>query len=169
MIDWRQAMTPEEAVEHIINITADIPEFLEEDVYDTMFEAGVPDDIADRAFKFTQIAWGQVCLNDLGVTPNPNYLCFNADGEIIESGLLTEEPYFIAAKAAAQRSPLPAGLPRLALMSADVHAVNDHLLGGANPADLITGPQAMFMEAPNPGAVEKAQDLLREWINHKIS
>jgi hypothetical protein len=161
-------MTPEQAVAYIIKITADIPEFFDDDVYDAMFEAGVPDEIADRAFKFTQIAWGRVCLDDLGVKSDPGYLCFNADGEIIESGLLAEEPYFIAAMAAAQRSPLPAGLVRMALMSADVHAANEQFNAGSKAEDLITGPQALFMEAPNPGAVEKAQQVLRERINNKI-
>jgi hypothetical protein len=161
-------LTPQEAVEHIINITAEFPEFFDDDVYDAMFEAGVPDEIADRVFKFTQIAWGRVCLDDLGVKSDPGYLCFNADGEIIESGLLADEPYFIAAMAAAQRSPPPAGLVRMALMSADVHAANDALNAGSKAEDLITGPQALFMEAPNLGAVEKVQQVLQERINSKI-
>lgn len=155
-------MTPEAAVAKLTEILAERPEFTEDEIYQALEQAGVPDGVADRAYKFTQIAWGRTLLDGLGVRFSPEYLCFNAEGECIESGQLAEEPYYTAALKAAAQQPPPAGLPHLAMMSADFGVVNSALNGGSNPKDLVTGPAALFMEYPTAAGMEKAQRILNE-------
>lgn len=155
-------MTPEAAVACLVDILASRAEFTEDELYAAMADAGVPEPVADRAYKFTQIAWGRVFLDGLGVKFAPDFLCFNGRGEIIESGLLAEQSYFVAAMTAANRHPPPAGMPQFALMSSDVSAVNSALKAGSKPENLVTGPSALFMEPPTQAGIEKAQRLLSE-------
>jgi len=157
-------VTPEAAVARLVDILAARADFTEDDLYAAMADAGVPDPVADRAYKFTQIAWGRVFLDGLGVKFAPDYLCFNGRGEVIESGLLAAQPYFVAAMAAAQRDPPPSGLPRFAVMSADVSAINSALNAGSKPGNLVTGPSALFMEPPTEAGIETARRLLSERV-----
>jgi hypothetical protein len=127
-----------------------------------MAEAGIPDPVADRAFKFTQIAWGRVFLDGLGVQFSPDYLCFNGAGEVIESGPLAEQPYFAAAMGLARRYARSPGFPKFALMAADVNAVNNALHAGSRPENLVLGPAALFLEAATPAGIDKARRLLAQ-------
>jgi hypothetical protein len=102
-----------------------------------------------------------VFLDGMGIKFPADYLCFNAAGDVIESGLLAEQPYFAAAMTIARSRP-PRGLPRLALMSSDVNAVNSALKAGSKPEDLVVGPPAMFMESPTPAGMDKARQAIRD-------
>jgi len=158
-------VTPEAAVARLVNILAARAEFTEEELYAALDAAGVPFPAADRAYKFTQIAWGRVFLDGLGIKFAPDYLCFNAAGEVIESGQLADQPHFAAALAAGRRHPPPAGLPRFALMSADVQAVNDALKSGSKPENLVAGPAALFLEPATPVGIERVRRLLSERVS----
>lgn len=155
-------MKPEEAVGRLAEIISTRAEFTEDDVYAAMAEAGVPDPIADRAYKFTQTAWGRVFLDGLGVRFGTDYLCFNAAGDVIESGELADQPYFRAAVELAPRYTRSPGFKRLALMSADVNTVNSALNAGSKPENLVMGPAAFFLEAPTAAGMAKAQRLLSQ-------
>lgn len=158
-------MRPEETVACLVKILAARPEFTEEEVYAAMANAGIPDDAADRAYKFTQIAWGQVLLDDLGVKSTEEYICLNGAGEAIESGRLERQPHFAAALAVARRHPPPPGLRRFALMSADVSAVDSAIRKGSRLEDLAMGPAALFMEQPSEAGLEKARRRLRKKLS----
>ncbi len=97
----------------------------------------------------------------MGIRFPPDYLCFNAAGDVIESGLLAEQPFFVAATTAARNRP-PRGLPRLALMSADLNAVNSALKAGSKPENLVTGPPAIFIEPPTSEGMEKAHKAIND-------
>lgn len=154
-------MTPEAAVAQLSSIIDSDAEFKEDEVYAAMAQAGVPGPMADRAFKFTQLAFGRVFLDGMGIAFPADYLCFNAAGDVIESGLLVEQPYFVAAMAVARDRP-PLGLPRLAIMSSDVSAVNSALKAGSKPENLVVGPPAMFMEPPTPEGMDKACKVISD-------
>lgn len=85
-------MDPQEAVICLGEILVTMPEFSEDGVYEAMVNAGMPPKLADRTYKFTQIAWGRwflgnnKFLDDLRITMSPAYMCLNADGNIIELG-----------------------------------------------------------------------------------
>ncbi len=157
-----RARTPEEvAVARLTEAISSQAEFTEADLYAALDKAGIPAPAADRAFKFTQIAWGRVFLGRLGnLAFAPDYLCFNGAGDIIESGLLSDQPYFIAAMASVADNAASAGFSRFALMSADVQAISKALAGGSKPEDLDVAPPALFLEPPTPAGLEKAQRLL---------
>jgi hypothetical protein len=95
---------PEAAVAQLTEAIAAHTEFTEDDLYAAMAKAGIPVPAADRAFKFTQIAWGQHFLAGLGdVKLAPDYWCFNGAGDVIESGLLSAQPATPAGIEKAQR------------------------------------------------------------------
>lgn len=153
-------MAPEEAVARLAEIVAARAEFSEDDIYAAMTEAGIPDPVADRAYKFTQTAWGRASLAGRGVQFSPDYFCFDRRGEVVESGLLAEQPYFMAAVELARRYAQSPGFARLAQMSADASAVNSALGAGSKPENLSLGPAALFVESPTPAGIDKAQQLL---------
>jgi hypothetical protein len=155
-------VTPEEAVAHLASIVGARKEFSADDIYAAMATDGIPEAVADRAYKFTQIAWGQAFLANLGVRFAPNYFCFNSAGEVTESGLLNEEPFFCAALQVAKQPRSP-GFARFAAMSADVSAVNAALHAGSRPENLVTDPPAIFLEAPTPDGISKARRFLAAW------
>lgn len=153
-------MTPEAAVALLATIVAGRAEFTEDEVYEAMTAAGVSESVADRTYKFTQIAWGRVFLSDLGIDFPSNYICFNGNGEVIESGPLSGQPYFAAAAAMANECGGTPGFQRLALMAAEVQAVNELLLKGSDPRNLQTSPPALFLEPATPAGLERAQKYL---------
>jgi hypothetical protein len=67
-------LRPSAAVACIAEIVAQQAAFDEDDIYAAMKKAGIPDGVADRAYKFTQIAWGRAILAGLGVRLSPDYL-----------------------------------------------------------------------------------------------
>lgn len=161
-------MTPQEAVARLADILAARTDFTEDEVYAAMATAGVPDPVADRAYKFTQIAWGRALMAGLGVCFSPEYTCFDGAGEVIEAGRLADQPYFAAATAVADRFAGTPGFQRLALMAAEVHAVNELLHKGSKPENLATTAPALFMEPPTPAGMEQArqhllQGLVKPW------
>jgi hypothetical protein len=153
---------PETAVAWLADVIAGRDDFTEDDLYAALAEAGVPDSVADRAFKFTQTAWGRAFLDGLGVQFPADYLCFNGAGEVAESGLLADEPYYVAAAALARRYAGSPGFTKFAHMSADVAAINDALHAGSKPEDLAGGPAAFFTEPVTRAGMDKVQRLLAQ-------
>jgi len=49
-----------------------------------------------------------------------------------------------------------------ALMSAEVHAINDLLNSGSNPADLVTAPAFLFLEAPTESGMANSQETISQ-------
>jgi hypothetical protein len=123
-------------------------------------DAGVPDALAHRAYLFTQVAWGRAILADLGVEFSPEYVCFDASGEVVESGRLADEPCFAAASRLAGRYAGTPGFKRLALLSADVDCVNKHLQGGSRPEDLVTGKVFLILEELTAAREDMDQRLI---------
>jgi hypothetical protein len=160
-------MTPEDAVTRLAEIVAPRAEFSEDEIYAAMTAAGIPDGVADRAYKFTQTAWGRAFLAGMGIQFHPDYLCFNAGGDVTESGPLADEPYFAAASRLVGRFTQSPGFGRLALMSADVNAVNNALHAGSKPENLAMGPAALFLEAATPAGLEKARRVLSEHLSRR--
>jgi hypothetical protein len=151
-------MTPEEAVTQLVRIIEARDELFEEEIYNAMAEAGVPALVADRTFKFTQIAWGRILLDGLGITLDTGYICVNGDGKEIESGLLAKEPYFVTAMNIGRQ--YPKGISKLAVTSSEIDAVNNALQGGSKPEDLVMSPVLLFMEVPEQGGIEAGQQKL---------
>ena len=157
-------MTPEAAVARLFDIIAPRTEFTEDAVYAAMGDAGVPGPVADRAYKFAQIASGRQLLSGMGISFSPDYTCLNADGDAIESGRLVEQPYFAAAAAVAGRYVGTPGFERLALMAAEVHTVNELLNKGSKPENLATSAPVLFMETPTPAALERVRQQLSRGV-----
>ena len=158
-------MSPEAAVETLARIVAARTEFTEDEIYISLEKAGVPAPVADRAYKFTQTAWGRLFLNDMGIRFADDYLCFDGEGNVIESGLLDDQPYFVAALAAGKEYFGTKGSVYLATMSAEVNSVNHMLNNGSQPENLQLTPPALFLEAPTPAGMEKARKVLSEYLS----
>ena len=160
-------VSPDTAVAWLADILASWDAFTEDGVYSALADAGAPGALADRAYKFTQVAWGRSLLAGLGVQFSPGYVCFDASGKVIESGRLGGEPCFAAASRLAKRYADAPGFKRLALMSADVHAVNEALNKGSKAADLVTTPAFLFLEAPTATGMENARRVIDQHMNAK--
>ncbi len=155
-------VSPETAVAWLADLIAGQERFAEDEVYAAMAEAGVPDRLADRAYKLTQVAWGRALLAGMGVRFSPDYLWFDAAGRVVESGRLEEEACFVAATRLAKKYRGSPGFKQLALTSADVNAVNNALHKGSKPEDMVMGPAGFFREAPTEAGMENARKVLEE-------
>ena len=141
------SMTPDQAVQQLVSIISncgsDPPS--EDDTYRALQNAGVPKDAADRVYKFTQIACARKFLDGMGITFSNDYVCFNRFGDIVDSGHLSEEPFFCSAMENAGPEQMgDDAFTVFALMSSDVQAVNNALNDGSHPADLVTSPAFLF-------------------------
>lgn len=154
-------VSPQTAVEWLADIIAGWDGFEEHQVYRALADAGIAARAADRAYKFTQTAWARGLLAGVGVRFPPEYACFDANGDVIESGILAEEPSFAAAATLAPRFAGTPGFRQLALMSADVNAVNQALNAGSKPENLVMSPAFLFLDPPTPAGMEKAQREVR--------
>jgi hypothetical protein len=157
-------VAPETAVAWLADILAGWGDFTEDDAYAALAEAGVPDAVADRAYKFTQIAWGRDLLAGLGIQFAPEYIWLNGAGEVVDSGLLADEPCFATAARLAQRYRGAPGFIRLATMSADVNVVNSALNRGSKPENLATVPPCLFTEAPTEAGMANARKAIAEHL-----
>lgn len=159
-------MSPIEAVQQLAAVLAKMaPPFSEDDVYAALEAAGVPAAEADRAYKFGQLACGRQFLDGLGVTFSNDYVCFNSNGSVVETGKVNEEKYFVAAMQYATADKIGAqSFSHFALMSADVHAVNNALNSGSNPKDLITAPGFLFLESPTEAGWANAQRIMARYV-----
>ena len=99
----------------------------------------------------------------MGVKFSPDYTCFSATGNVVESGQLVEQPYFVAATALASRYVGTPGFERLALMAAEVHAVNELLNRGSKPENLTTSAPVLFMELPMPAGMDRIGSAKPWW------
>jgi hypothetical protein len=156
---------PAATVARVAEMVAARAEFTEDDIYAAMTDAGIPDPVANRAYKFTQTAWGRAYLDGMGIRFGADYLCFTGAGEVIESGQLADQPYFAAAARLVPRYAGSPGFKALVLMSADFSTVNSALQAGSKPENLVMGPAAFFMEAATPAGMAKARQVLSERVS----
>lgn len=157
----------ESAVVQLAQIVAADANLSEEEIYQAMAEAGIPDALADRAFKFTQIAWGRIFLDGMGIDFPPDYFCFDAQGRVVESGRLADEPCFAVACGLCHKYIRTPAFQRLALTSTDVQAVNEMLHKGSKPEKLIMCPASIFIEAPTPAGMERVDQMITEYFKSR--
>ncbi len=150
-------VSAETAVEWLADMVAFREEFTQEEVQEQMDEAGIPKVLAQDAYEFTQVAWARGLLHKIGVTTHPDYLRFNASGDLLESGRLAEHPCFAAASRLVEKYEGSPGFRHLVLTSSEVNAVNSALHNGANPHDLRTSPVACFSEPPTSEGMKRVQ------------
>jgi hypothetical protein len=143
-------MTPAAAVARLAEIVAASPGLTEDGIYDALAAAGVPEPLADRAYKFTQIAWGRVFLDGMGIDLLPDYSYTTVRGRERGEALLADEPCYAAALRLAPRYEQTPAFQRLALTSAEVLSVNDALKRGSRPENLTIGSALVLIEAPRP-------------------
>ena len=162
-----QKWTPKSSVAHLASIVTSSTNFSEDDIYETMDKAGIPFSIADLAYKFTQVAWGRVFLDGMGIEFSPDYFCFDGRGNVLEHGQLHQQPFFIAAMDVAKKYAQHKSFGLFAVMSADVQVVNNALNNGSSPEDLVLMPVGLFLEEPTSNGMKKAQELMSKKIDSR--
>lgn len=162
-------MTPQEAVRLLVSLIPSAEEPSIEEIYTAMNRSGLGVDDADRAFKFTQIAFGRHFLDGMGIRFPAEYYWLDAGGSVIDSGLLDEEPHYAAAAALAPSVTQTAAFMRLALTSADVQTVNELLKKGSKPQDIVAAPPLLFRDSPSPQGLQKADELLASLLRRQTS
>jgi len=137
------------------------PPFGQNDIHDELLRAGLTDDEADHAFKFTQIWCGRQLLAGIGVRFSPDYFWFNRAGVVVNQGQFETEPFYKAAQQVIETDfGRSSALSHLALSSADVHAVNELLNRGSQPSDLVTSPACLFTEMPTEAGRASAERFM---------
>ncbi len=167
-----QNWTPESAVNQVVKIvksSQDPADLSESIIYNKLSELGIPHSTADLAYKFTQIAWGRVFLDDMRVESSSEYFCFNGVGNVVEHGGLVDNPFFKVAIKLAKECPESQFSPMFAVMSADVKVVNDGLNAGASPENLVLFPPCLFIEIPTSEGLQKAQKYISLKMSYKHS
>jgi hypothetical protein len=152
-------MTPEATIDHLAELLEALPVFSEDGAYAAMEAAGIPSADADRAYKFTQIASGRMLLAGIVAKFSNDYFWLNRSGEVVESGQLQDEPYFVAATKLVNERPAE-WMGSLGAMSADFSVTNQMLKRGSKPGNLETGPIVLFREYPTAAGMEKANLLI---------
>ncbi len=141
-------MKPDDALSRLVQILASHPEASEIEIHRSLVNQGIAELLADRAYKFTQIAWGRLLLEGMGIHQfSEDYLCFDSEGRVVETGKLADEPCYQAAMRSAERYARTPAFQRLALESADVHAVNEALHAGSKLEELVASPACIFTAA----------------------
>ena len=87
-------------------------------------------------------------LDGLGARFSPDYVCFDADGRVVESGRLAEEPHYAVALRLASEYAGKPGFAEFAAQSSDVQSTNAALRAGSRPENLVAAPAATFLEPP---------------------
>lgn len=160
-------MSPEDSVQLVAQLVTADPRFTEDSVYAAMVAANVPHREADAAYKFTQAAWGRLLLDGMGIRFAEDYYWLNGSGGVVDSGKLSAEPHFIAATRLGKRYVSQAGFKRLAVMSAEVHAVNDLLNAGSHPENLVTAPLVLFSEPPSETGMANAERFMKDLLSRR--
>ncbi len=156
--DRNFVLKPEAVVRHLTKFIAEMSDALQQDdVYDALVYLGIPEQMARRAYVFTQVAWGRILTDEMEVKGSNEYYCFDVEGEVIEAGLLSEEPYFLEATRLARRYKSTPAYYTLATTSADVHAINDALRKGAVLKQLELAPVGVLFENATQAGQAKVQ------------
>jgi hypothetical protein len=136
-------------------------------VVKALVESGVPERQADIAVKLVQIACGRILLDGLGIQFSDLYLCFDSQGREVERGALSRHAVFTAALVRMMSA--PRALELLAITSAEVQTVNTLLHQGADPADLMTGPSALFVEVPTEAGLAAGNAVVMEMLKKRVN
>ena len=121
---------------------------------------GVDPVLADRTFRMAQTAFGRLLLDGLGITFSDEFYCFDAQGEVVERGRLSQDPTFIAAMALGGEPSSGAAVRALALASAEVNSVNKALNAGSDPKNLSLLPACFLMETPTDAGLERVRAFI---------
>ena len=155
-------MNPQDAVRLLVaKISAMSPPFTHDDVFAALEQSSVPRKIAARTYCFALISCGRTLFQDLGTIYSNDYFCFNANGDITETGKLDEEPYFLATNHIVDSTNIGhPSLSHFALMAADVRSINDLMNRGSDPKNIVTTPSIVFLEPPTHVGMFKAQKAI---------
>lgn len=157
-------MTPHEAIQQLVVILrrGTWGSVSEDEIVGALTEAGVPADVAERAYKFTQIACGRKLLEGMGITFSNEFLCFNRFGDVVESGRLDEEPYYRAAMEEAVPENMGGdAFANFAATSAEFNAVNNALNSGSEASNLVMTPAFLFLEPPTESGIVSAHQVIQ--------
>jgi len=157
-------MTPEQAVLALCEILKAVPDACEDEIYSLLERAGLSPSLADRTYKFAQVAWGRSFLGNLNlnITFSNEYVCFDANGDVTEAGRLSEEPSYAAAVQQGRNTAGGRGFANIALRAPEVHAVNNALNYGSTPENLSTTTTYLFLEVPTKAGIRNVQKLIAE-------
>jgi hypothetical protein len=155
-------MDAKTAIAKLGNIVLESGDFSEEDIETALIAAGFSGIQAKRTYVLVQTAWARSFLGNLRIQFSPEYICLNALGNIVESGQLEQDPYYIEAQAFAKQYLKTSGGERLALMSSEVDAINQALKAGSKAKDLVLAPILIFLEPPTDEGLKNAQQVLNQ-------
>jgi hypothetical protein len=157
----------------LAKILAAMPVFNEDLAYEEMERAGIPFAHADRTYFFTQIAWGRFLLEPseglegTGISLSDEYFCCDAQGNIIESGKLANDPSFTTARQILRGYIAHKPCLDFAMCSAEVHVANSALNSGAKLEDVGVGPSCLFTEAATDEGLKRVNEIIAQYLRDR--
>jgi hypothetical protein len=158
-------VTPEQAVMKLVELMTPMPVLSKKNVFEALYYANVPREIAVRAFGFMQIAWGRLFIGEIGLQFAPEYWCLGTEGNIIEEGQLADNPYYITSLKLAQSHRDSSPFEFMAKTSSVVRTVDAAFKNGSKPHDLAMTPDVIFLHDPTDEGIKNMYQLMSNYID----
>lgn len=157
--------TPEGAISLLAFAVEARPNATDKELMQALRLGGVPEPLAARTMAFTPTAWGRLLLDGMGIAFSPEFVIFDSQGSVAESGLLAGQPDFAAATRLGPQYMGTAAFERLALSSGEVDAINQLLHKGEKPEDVILAPAFVFLEPISNAGLKRAQKVMDQYTS----
>lgn len=144
-----------EAVKVLFALIDKSPDDSDDVFLDGLLQFGLWEEDAEAVFRFAQIAAGRALMGGLGIQFAEDYIVFDEEGEAVGRARLAENSYYQVAVSMIGGATKPA-VRRLGLSSSEVVAVNELLLSGSSPGDLIISPPAVYRGTPTEEGIDRA-------------
>ena len=162
-------MTPEEIIDVIVEVAGKVRAD-EKSIIVELRKAGLNSEEAILAFNFTKIAWGRGFLGGMNITFTNNYYCFDAKGEICDSGHLGDQPVFVHAFEVVRQHNESHAFNLMAQLSSEVKSINEKTRAGLETENLTTSPACICMtDMPEYRKVQLQRSIEREHQGKKYN
>ena len=159
--------SPEKAVLVLDEILKANPKISDDDAMRLLEKRGVPSVLAVRTYLFAQLACGRLLLMDMGklkVNYSNEYMCFNANGDVVEKGRLSEEASFTAALQHWKNAKEKGHLYFMACGATEVKTLADALTGDGPKEGFKTGTSFLMLEYLTEAGEKKFRRAVAEYL-----
>lgn len=156
-------MTPEQTVDKLIEIMMAMPELSSNAIYAAMQRAGIPHPSGHLAYMFTQNAWGYAAIDGMGIKPCDEYFLLDTEGNVVEEGQPSKNPYYVAASKLAPQYNQTQAFRYMAQTSSVIRTVDAALKQGSKPENLIMMPSYIFLGSPTETGMNNLNKLMSDY------
>jgi hypothetical protein len=156
-------MTPEQAVNKLIEIMMAMQNLSRDTIYEALQKAEIPPIFGYLAYHFTQISWGNVAVESFGLEPCDEYYLLDPDGNIVDKGLCSKNAYYLTASELVQEYRLTQAFGYMVQTSSVVLGIDAMLKQGAKLEDLMMMPHVVFLGNPSEAGMNKLNQIMEDY------